>query len=111
MTQRYARANMVIIFLNIAHTRAVFVTANFGKTTMPNHRLNQPTPEQFRPSVGIPYRSVLVRIAAEMNKTSRFKFTALGVLRHAVYLLWQKELPDEPFPIDADELRTPFQRK
>ena len=76
---------------------------------MPNHRLNQPTPDQFRPFIGIPYRSVLVRIAAEMNKTSRFKFKPLDVLRHAVYLLWQKEFPGEPFPADADELRTPYQ--
>ena len=78
---------------------------------MPKHILNQPTPDQFRPSIGIPYRSVLVRLAAEMNKTSRFKFTPLGVLRHAVYLLWQTVLPDEPFPTDADELRTPFQTR
>ena len=76
---------------------------------MPKHILNQPTPDQFRPFIGIPYRSVLVRLADELNKTSRFKFTALGVLRHAVYLLWQAKLPDEPFPSDADELRTPYQ--
>ena len=85
------------------------VCANHPAANMPKHRLNQPTPDQFRPFIGISYRSVLVRIAAEMNKTSKFKFTTLGVLRHAVYLLWQSVLPDEPFPSDADELRTPYQ--
>lgn len=59
----------------------------------------------YRPSMGMPYKRILLLIADEINKTSMEQFDDLDASRLAAFELWKRVFPDKPFPRDADVLR------
>jgi len=73
-------------------------------------RIHKKGTKQYRPYLGKPYESALLRIAKELNKTSLHEFDDLAANRHAVYELWMRVFPSVAFPADADILRTPYHR-
>ena len=71
------------------------------------HKKNSP---QYRPLVGYPYKTVFIKMAQELTKTSLNDFDDLATLRHAGYELWKRIFLDTPFPPDADILRTQYHK-
>ena len=55
----------------------------------------------YRPLLGEPNKHVAQKIARKINETSMQNWKDLDVCRLALYELYKRAFPDEPFPNDA----------
>lgn len=55
--------------------------------------------------MGMPYKRIALKLAEKLNETSLETFDDLDISRFALYELWKRFFPGEPFPLDAEVLR------
>lgn len=73
-------------------------------------RIHPKSSKKYRPLVGLPYKNIFLAIADKLNETSMHKFDDLSAIRHAGYELWKRMFPNDPFPPEADVMRTQYHK-
>jgi len=81
-------------------------TKLYNESMTPKPKNDKP----YRPYMGAAYKRIALRIAKKINETSLVNFDDLDTIRHALYELWKRAYPGEPFPADADNLRKRYDK-